>query len=71
MTTNVLEILKKRRIAANISQQAIADFLRIPQASYSRIESGKYRLTFNAFLTICDIINVEPTKILQEMEIRK
>ena len=69
MTTNILKILKKRRVEANISQQTIAKALGIPQASYSRIETGKYQLTFNAFLIICDVIDAEPTKILKEMEI--
>lgn len=71
MTTNVLKILKKRRIEAHITQQTIANALGIPQPSYSRIETGEYQLTFNAFLIICEIIGVEPTKLLKEMEISK
>lgn len=71
MITNILTILKTKRTEAHIHQKTIADALGITQSNYSRLEAGKSKLTFSAFLIICEIIGIEPTKLLQEMEIQK
>ena len=40
----IIERLKKARIAADLSQQAVADKLGKPQSYISKIESGERRL---------------------------
>jgi len=40
----IIERLKKARIEANLSQQAVADKLGKPQSYISKIESGERRL---------------------------
>ena len=40
----IIERLKKARIDANLSQQAVADKLKKPQSYISKIESGERRL---------------------------
>lgn len=41
---NIIERLKKARIEADLSQQAVADKLGKPQSYISKIESGERRL---------------------------
>jgi transcriptional regulator with XRE-family HTH domain len=56
--------IKKLREMKNISQSFVAGKLHIGQSSYSKIESGDVDLTFNRFVEIAAILDVEPEQII-------
>jgi len=53
----IIERLKKARIEANLSQQAVADKLDKPQSYISKIESGERRLDVAEMKKIAAIYN--------------
>ena len=59
-------ILKKIRETQNYSQEYMACQLNITQAAYSKIESGKTRISLNKLIEILKILGIKKWDILNE-----
>ncbi len=48
--------LKTKRVSKKITQQEMADFLNITQKTYSNIENGKTKISFEKLVLICKFL---------------
>lgn len=64
MGETVLIIIKKERLIKNLTQEYVAKLLKISQSHYARIENGERELTFNHFIQLVKILEIEPQKII-------
>lgn len=56
--------LKDLREDHDLTQQQIANILKINQRAYSRYEIGTYELPIKHLITLCEFYNVSPEYIL-------
>ncbi|MCG8432556.1 MAG: helix-turn-helix domain-containing protein [Gammaproteobacteria bacterium] len=61
-------ILRKYRIAADITQTELADKLGVPQSFVSKYESGERRLDLIELSVIADVLDVKLSKIVRDFE---
>lgn len=66
----VLDNIRHLRRGKEYSQQYIAFRLGISQNAYSKLEGGKTVLTLERLFEISNILNIAPTKLLEEDRIR-
>lgn len=59
---NKLKILRKNK---DMSQEEVADFLKISQSAYARMESGESHSWANHILKICAIFDIIPEDLLK------
>ena len=58
------ENIKKHRLAANLSQQQLANELFKDQQSIQRLEKGKINATIKTLLEICKALKIELKDLL-------
>jgi len=61
------ELLKSGRIAAGPKQEEVARRLKRPQSFVSNYEGGERRLNAIELIDVCDAIEVDPQKIINEL----
>jgi len=61
----VLKNIKKRRLELGYTQDYMAHKLGIQQNVYSKIELNNIKLTACRFLVICELLEIEVTKIIK------
>lgn len=59
---NKLKALRKNK---KMSQEEVADYLRISQSAYARMESGESHSWANHILKICKIFEIAPDELLK------
>ena len=62
-----LALLVAARKAKGMSQQAVAEKLGRPQSFVSKYESGERRVDVVEFLTIAEVIGVDPLSVINEL----
>lgn len=63
-----LDRLTKARISKNMTQTEVANKLGKPQSFVSKYESGERRLDVIEFIEICKSLDIDPIKIIREIE---
>jgi transcriptional regulator with XRE-family HTH domain len=58
------ELLIAARADAGLTQQYVADHLGKPQSYVAKVEGGERRLDVVEFLDLCEVIGVDPGKII-------
>lgn len=61
------ELLVEARQSKNLMQKQLAEKLSKPQSFVSKYENGERRLDVVEFTEICDIIGVNPKKIIDKL----
>ena len=59
--------LKGARVAANITQQQVADQIGRPQSFVAKVEGRERRLDVVEFFQICRVIGCDPLALLEPM----
>lgn len=59
---NKLKILRRNK---KMSQEEVADYLRISQSAYARMENGESHSWANHILNICEIFEIAPEDLLK------
>ena len=59
--------LKEARVAANITQQQVADQIGRPQSFVAKVEGRERRLDVVEFIQICRVIGCDPLILLEPM----
>lgn len=54
------------RILNKITQKKIAEYLNVDEKHYCSLESGRYNFTLQNIDIICEILNIEPWRLLKE-----
>jgi len=57
--------LKQARIDQGLTQKTVAERLNVPQSFVSKYESGERRLDVVEFLTVANVLDIEPSIILK------
>ncbi|MBE8727200.1 helix-turn-helix transcriptional regulator [Flavobacterium hungaricum] len=65
MNTIIASKLKILRKTNNLSQEQMADYLRISQSAYARMESGESHSWANHILKICSIFEIAPEDLVK------
>lgn len=63
----LLAKLAAARKQQGISQQALADALGRPQSYVSKVEIGERRLDVFEFVQICEVLRLDPCKIIRRL----
>ena len=63
----LLRALVAARKAAKITQAELAGFLGKPQSFVSKYESGERRLDVEEFLEVCELVDADAIKMLQQL----
>lgn len=58
--------IKKYRIIKNITQQELAEKLKISTVFVSRLENGKYGVQFKNIVAIANILEIEPYLLFKD-----
>jgi transcriptional regulator with XRE-family HTH domain len=66
MTNQILQNIRRLRISKEISQEAIANSLKMTQSSYAKLERGQIKLSLERYLLISIFFGVEKSILLQE-----
>lgn len=64
----VLNLMRKARKQANLTQIQLAVLLDKPQSFVSKYERGERRLDIVEFLEVCHRLGADPHKIINELE---
>ena len=62
----ILQNIRRLRISKEISQEAIANSLKMTQSSYAKLERGQIKLSLERYLLISVFFGVEKSILLQE-----
>jgi transcriptional regulator with XRE-family HTH domain len=65
MTNQILQNIRRLRISKEISQEAIANSLKMTQSSYAKLERGQIKLSLERYLLISVFFGVEKSILLQ------
>jgi transcriptional regulator with XRE-family HTH domain len=65
----VHEKIRAIRQSKGFTQDYIAEKLDIDTVNYGRIERGQAKITLERFVEICAILSVQPSNLLEEIEI--
>lgn len=60
----ILIELRNKRVVLGFSQEYLGLRLGISQKSYSKIESGKTKISLEVYIRICIILNISPKELL-------
>lgn len=63
------ERIKKYRLAANMTQEQLAEKIDVSTSFLSRIETGISVAGFETYLRICDVLNVSLNDITQDVSL--
>ena len=61
---NVGKRLKELRKEQNMTQQAVADYLKIDRSNYSKYENGKLELNLSMLATLAELYKVRTDYLL-------
>lgn len=64
MTKDVGERIKRIRLTRNLSQEALADVLKISQSAYAKMENGQSKIEVERLLKIAEYLEVEPYELM-------
>ena len=62
----ILQNIRRLRISKEISQEAIANSLKMTQSSYAKLERGQIKLSLERYLLISVFFGVEKSILLQD-----
>lgn len=62
--TQILQRIRRHRESLQYSQEYMAAQMKMGQNCYSKIELGHSKLTVERLLTICDLLKLEPGRII-------
>ena len=62
----ILPNIRRLRISKEISQEAIANSLKMSQSSYAKLESGQTKLSLERYLLISVYFDVDKSVLLQD-----
>lgn len=65
---NLGQVLRARRVALGVSQEAFADEIKMHRTYYSAIERGEKNLQLNTLQRVCDGLKVALWEVIQEAE---
>lgn len=59
-------VLHTHRKKLRYSQEYVARRLDVPRSSYQCFESGRMTMSFDVFLRVCEILNIDAIKLVDE-----
>jgi transcriptional regulator with XRE-family HTH domain len=62
----ILQNIRRLRISKEISQEAIANSLKMTQSSYAKLERGQIKLSLERYLLISVFFGIEKSILLQD-----
>ena len=62
----ILQNIRRLRISKEISQEAIANSLKISQSAYEKLERGQTKLSLERYLLISVYFDVDKSVLLQD-----
>jgi transcriptional regulator with XRE-family HTH domain len=62
------EELRKARLRAGLTQQALADRAGLHYTYISQLEHDKYSPTLDAFFRLCDALGVSPARLIGRID---
>jgi transcriptional regulator with XRE-family HTH domain len=62
----ILQNIRRLRISKEISQEAIANSLKMTQSAYAKLERGQTKLSLERYLLISVYFNVDKSVLLQD-----
>ena len=62
----ILQNIRRLRISKEISQEAIANSLKMSQSSYAKLERGQTKLSLERYLLISVYFDVDKSVLLQD-----
>jgi len=65
-TKELIDQIRNVRIKKELSQEYLADCLKIDTSSYSRIERGDSKLTLDRFFKICEVLGIKIDIVIQD-----
>lgn len=61
-------LLKEARLKAGLTQEEVAAALGYPQSYIAKIEGGERRLEVVEFIALCEVIDIKPELILNQLQ---
>jgi transcriptional regulator with XRE-family HTH domain len=61
------ELLKSGRLAAGLKQEEVASLLKRPQSFVSNYESGERRLNVIELIDVCEVIQINPREVVEQL----
>ncbi len=61
---NFLRLLKEARLSIGYSCENMAEELEMSTSAYHKLETGKAKIKLEKFISICEILELNPTVIL-------
>lgn len=62
----ILQNIRRLRISKEISQEAIANSLKMTQSAYAKLERGQTKLSLERYLLISVFFDVDRSMLLQD-----
>jgi transcriptional regulator with XRE-family HTH domain len=62
----ILQNIRRLRISKEISQEAIANSLKMTQSAYAKLERGQIKLSLERYLLISVYFDVDKSVLLQD-----
>ena len=62
----ILQNIRRLRISKEISQEAIANSLKMTQSAYAKLERGQTKLSLERYLLISVFFEVDKSMLLQD-----
>ena len=66
MMNLILQNIRRLRISKEISQEAIANSLKMTQSAYAKLERGQTKLSLERYLLISVFFEVDKSMLLQD-----
>lgn len=66
MMNQILQNIRRLRISKEISQEAIANSLKMTQSAYAKLERGQTKLSLERYLLISVFFEVDKSMLLQD-----
>ncbi len=63
---HILQNIRRLRISKEISQEAIANSLKMTQSAYAKLERGQTKLSLERYLLISVYFDVDKSVLLQD-----
>ena len=60
---NLGEVIRKRRLELNLTQETLANMMEVDRKHLSQIENGKQNITFATFFKLCDALQMDPVEL--------
>lgn len=62
-----MNTLRRKRMDLNYSQEYMAAKMGFTQKGYSKVELGTVKITIDRFLMMCDLLDILPADIFEQM----